>query len=423
MSVIIRKAKIADKQSDFHEKVVDIFIENVVIKAIDTQLDVVADEVIDANGCFVAPGFVDLFADYREPGYEHKETIASGLKSAAAGGFTDVFLLPNTNPTICTKSIVEFVQQKAKGNIVSLHPMGAITQDIEGKSLAEMMDMNQQGAKAFTDGWKPVQNANLFLKALEYVKSFDGILLQIPLDTSLATGGLMHEGAISTRLGMAGIPILAETVMIHRDLELVRYTGARLHITGVSTAAGLQMIRDAKKEGLNVSCSVTPYHLALNDEVLLTYDSVYKVSPVLRSEEDRKAMIEGLKDGTIDCITSHHRPQEWDAKAKEFEYAGDGMNVQEIAFQIVMEAVENKVALERVIDAFVIQPRRIFGLEKVSINKNEKASLTLFSLNESFTFTENKMQSLSRNNPFISKEFKSKILGIINNHQTHLNLK
>lgn len=421
MSSIVRQAKIVDTQSEFHEKVVDIFIENGFIKAIDLKLDIAADEVIAANGCFVTPGFVDVFADYREPGFEHKETIVSGLKAAASGGFTDVFLAPNTNPVVSTKSIVEFVQQKAKGNIVALYPLGAITQDIEGKSLAEMMDMSQHGAIAFTDGWKPVQNANLFLKALEYVKSFNGILLQIPLDASLAAGGLMHEGEISTRLGMAGIPILAETVMIHRDLELVRYTGSRLHIMGVSTAAGLQMIRDAKKEGLNVTCSVTPYHLSLNDKALLTYDSVYKVSPVLRSEQDRKALIEGLKDGTIDCIASHHRPQEWDAKAKEFEYASDGMNVQEIAFQIVIDAVGNEVSLERVIDAFTIQPRKIFGLGNVSINKNEKASLTLFSLNDSFIFTENKMQSLSRNIPFITKEFKSRIVGIFNHSQTHLN--
>ena len=171
MSSIVRQAKIVDTQSEFHEKVVDIFIENGFIKAIDLKLDIAADEVIAANGCFVTPGFVDVFADYREPGFEHKETIVSGLKAAASGGFTDVFLAPNTNPVVSTKSIVEFVQQKAKGNIVALYPLGAITQDIEGKSLAEMMDMSQHGAIAFTDGWKPVQNANLFLKALEYVKS------------------------------------------------------------------------------------------------------------------------------------------------------------------------------------------------------------------------------------------------------------
>jgi dihydroorotase len=421
MSVIIRQAKIADKQSKFHDKVVDIFIEDGLIKAIDKRLDVIANEIIEVKGLVVSPGFVDVFADYRERGFEHKETIASGLTAAASGGFTDVFLAPNTNPTISTKSVVEFVQQKAKGNIVSLHPHGAITQDIEGKSLAEMMDMNSHGAKAFTDGWKPVQNANLMLKALEYVKAFDGILLQIPLDASLATGGLMHEGEISTRLGMAGIPVLAETVMIHRDLELLRYTGSKLHITGVSTAAGLQMIRDAKKEGLNVTCSVTPYHLALNEEALLTYESVFKVSPVLRSEQDRKALVDGLKDGTIDCIASHHRPQEWDAKAKEFEYAADGMNVQEIAFQIVMEAVGNEVPLDRIIDAFAVQPRTIFGLKSARVKANETAILTLFTLNDSFIFTENKIHSLSRNSPFISKAFKSKIVGIINHQQTHLN--
>jgi dihydroorotase len=220
---------------------------------------------------------------------------------------------------------------------------------------------------------------------------------------------------------MAGIPILAETIMIHRDLELLRYTNSRLHISGVSTAAGLQMIRDAKKEGLDVTCSVTPYHLALNEEALLTYDSVYKVSPVLRSEDDRKALIEALNDGTIDCIASHHRPQEWDAKAKEFEYAADGMNVQEIAFQILMEAISDEVSLERIIDAIAIQPRKIFGLNNTTIKPQQEASLTLFTLNDSVTFTEDKIQSFSRNNPFIAKEFKCRIVGIINNKQLVLN--
>lgn len=420
MSVLIRQVKIVDPQSEFHNKVVDILIEHGAISKIETFLNAVSDQVIEENGLCISPGFVDVFADYREPGYEHKETIASGLKAAAAGGFTDVLLAPNTNPAISTKSIVQFISQKAKGNIVSVHPLGSITQDIEGKALAEMLDMHANGAIAFTDGWKPVQNANLMLKAFEYAKSFDGVLLQIPFDASLTAGGLMHEGEISTRLGMAGIPVLAETILIYRDLELLRYTNSKLHITGVSTAEGIEMIRAAKHEGLQVTCSVTPYHLALSDEALQTYDSLYKVSPVLRSEQDRKALIEGLKDGTVDCIASHHRPQEWDAKAKEFEYAGEGMNVQEIAFNIVLEATDKEVPLERIIDAFSIQPRKIFGLPLNAIGKDGN-SFTLFTPENSLSFTEKKVQSLSRNNPFIGREMKGKIWGVYNNNQLHLN--
>ncbi|HTM65852.1 MAG TPA: dihydroorotase [Flavipsychrobacter sp.] len=420
MSVLIRQAKIVDPQSEFHNKVVDILIENGAVSNIASSLNITADQIVEAAGLYAASGFVDVFADYREPGYEHKETIATGLKAAAAGGFTDVLLSPNTNPAVSTKSIVQFIAQKAKGNIVSVHPLGSITQDIEGKALAEMLDMHANGAVAFTDGWKPVQNANLMLKALEYAKSFDGVLLEIPLDASLAAGGLMHEGAISTKLGMAGIPVLAETILIYRDLELLRYTDSKLHITGVSTAEGLAMIRGAKKEGLNVTCSVTPYHLALTDEALTTYNSVYKVTPVLRSKQDRKALIDGLKDGTIDCIASHHRPQEWDSKAKEFEYAGEGMNIQEIAFNIVLEAVENEVSVERLIDAFALRPRKIFGLPANGIEKGGK-SFTLFTTEGKTQLAAEKVQSTSRNNPYIGKELKGKIVGIFNNDQLHLN--
>jgi dihydroorotase len=220
---------------------------------------------------------------------------------------------------------------------------------------------------------------------------------------------------------MAGIPNLAETVLLHRDIELLRYTNSRLHITAVSTEEGVNMIRRAKKEGLQITCSVTPYHLALTDDALKEYDSVYKVSPVLRSEKDRQALIKGLKDGTIDCIASHHRPQEWDAKAKEFEYASEGMNVQESAFGIVCSAVGDKIPLERIVEAFTCSPRTIFGLQDAAIAQGNKANLCMFLPEEKFVTTEKEIQSLSRNNPFINKILKGKIVGIIHHQQSFLN--
>jgi dihydroorotase len=439
MSVHIRQAKVVDPQSEFHGQVVDIEFSpgkgTLDIKAatgkgrssIASGGKTVWEEgsslksAKDHPTLYISPGFVDVFADYREPGYEHKETIHSGLRTAAAGGFTDVLLAPNTNPTVSTKSSVQYILQRANGNAVNIHPLGAITKEIEGKSLAEMLDMHAHGAIAFTDGWKPVQNANLMLKALEYAKSFDGVLLQIPLDISLSSGGLMHEGPISTALGMAGIPVLAETVLIHRDIELVKYTGSRLHITGVSTAHGLEMIRKAKADGCKITCSVTPYHLALTDEALKMYESVYKVSPVLRSEEDRQALIGGLKDGTIDCIASHHRPQEWDAKAKEFEYASDGMNVQEITFSILMSALGSDMPVDRIIDALAVMPRTIFGLPEASVAKNNPGALTLFTTSGTWNLEERNLQSASRNNPFIGKELTGRVVGIIRDNNIHLN--
>lgn len=421
MSVLIRQVKVLQPISEFHNQVVDILIDDGTITAIAPHIDATTASVIEAKGLCVCAGFVDVFADYKEPGYEHKETIETGLKAAATGGFTDVLLAPNTSPAIDSKSSVQYLTKKSSGNIVALHPLGAITQNTEGKALAEMHDMYAHGAIAFTDGWKTIQNSNLMLKALEYVKSFNGILLQIPLDVALSTGGLMHEGITSTKLGMPGIPKLAETLLIHQDIALLRYTNSRLHITGVSTAEGLDMIRKAKAEGLNISCSVTPYHLALNDEMLTSYDSIYKVSPVLRSEEDRKALIEGLKEGTIDCIASHHRPQDWDSKTKEFEYAGDGMNIQELAFNIVWNAVNGVVPIERVVDAFSTRPRTIFGLPQIKIAKGNKIGITLFSTEATHTLQEQNIQSLSKNNPFIGQQLNGKILGIVHHNQLHLN--
>lgn len=421
MHVLIRQARIVDPQSEWNNKVVDLLIENGSVKSIAAHIDEQAEREITGEGLCVSPGWVDVFADYREPGHEHKETIDTGLNAAAAGGFTRVLIVPNTNPVLSNKSAIKYVVQKAAGHTTSLHPLGSISQNAEGKDLAEMLDMHANGAVAFTDGWKALQSSGLMLKALEYVKSFNGTLVQLPVDTALSAGGLMHEGPLSTILGMAGIPDLAETLMVHRDIELLRYTQSKLHITGISSATSVAMIRKAKEEGLQITCSVTPYHLALNDEALSGYDSLYKVSPPLRSEADRVALVEGLKDGTIDCIATHHRPQEWDAKAKEFEYASDGMNVQESAFNIIMDAIGSEVPLETIVQALAVNPRKIFGLPQAHIHENNKSELTIFTTNDSYTLTKENVQSLSHNNPFIGKELKGKVLGIVNNNHILLN--
>lgn len=429
MQILIRQAIITDTTSEFHNKTVDITIKDGIISKVVASkkksgctIEAGGKEVFSAKKgthVYVSPGWVDIMADYCEPGNEQKETIETGLAAAAKGGFTDVFMVPNTEPVISTKSIIEYIRKKASGHVVTLHPMGSISKELNGNQLAEMMDMQAHGAIAFTDGWQPVQNANLMLKALEYVKAFDGTLIQIPQDQSIASTGLMHEGLVSTRIGMSGIPPEAETIIIARDLQLLSYTSSRLHFTGLSTADGVDMIRKAKKQKLNVSCSVTPYHLALTDEALTGYDSMYKVSPPLRSEKDRQALIKGIKDGTIDCITSHHRPHEWDAKTKEFEYAAYGMNIQEVAFNIALQAVESKAELDQVIKAFTTAPRNIFGLDAQSIAKGSKASLTIFTPQANTMLNE--MASASKNNPFIGTELSGKVLGIINNDSYHIN--
>lgn len=421
MQALIRQAKIIDKGSAFHNKTVDILIENGIIKEIAANIKAKVKTIVEGEGLHISAGWVDIMADYAEPGYEHKETITTGLAVAATGGYTDVLLAPNTNPAISTKSIVEFVLQKARGNVTNLHPMGSVSRDIEGTNLAEMLDMYHNGAKAFTDGWKPIQNANLMLKALEYIKAFNGNLVQIPADAALSAGGLMHEGELSTSLGMAGIPVLAETLMVHRDIELLRYTNSRLHISGISSAESVELVRKAKKDGLDITCSVTPYHLVLTDEALSSYSSMYKVTPPLRSEADRKALIAGLKDGTIDCIASHHRPQDWDAKEREFEYAADGMNLQEFTFSIIWNAIGKKVGLERFIDAMTVRPREIFNLQTTSLAEGSPAGLTIFTIDNTRILEVESIKSKSANNPFIGKEISGSIIGILNNGIIHLN--
>jgi len=304
---------------------------------------------------------------------------------------------------------------------VNLHPIGAATRNTEGKELAEMLDMRANGAIAFSDGWKPMQGSGIMLKVLEYVTAFDGVVMQIPIDAALAHGGLMNEGEVSTALGMAGIPELAETLMVYRDIELVRYTGSRLHICGVSTAATVAMVRQAKADGLAVTCSVTPYHLSQTEDALRGYDSAWKVSPPLRGNTDRLALIAALADGTIDCIATHHRPHEWDAKAKELEYAAEGMAIQESAAGILWEALKNETDTDKLIHALSVAPRTIFGLPAADIAKGNKASLTLYTTSGTHTIHKNEARSAATNNPWLGMELSGKVIGIINNNKIHLN--
>lgn len=419
--VLIRNARVIDPGSEFHDRVTDLLIENGIIAQIADHIISTEAQFIEAPGLCVSPGWVDFFADYREPGYEQNETLLSGLGCAAAGGFTDVLLAPNTQPALSTKSIIQYVLQQAAGNVVNLHPTGAVTQNTEGKLLAEMMDMKGNGAIAFGDGWKPVQNTGLMLKALEYVKAFHGLLIQIPVDESIAAGGLMNEGIVSTSLGMAGIPKLAETILLHRDIELVRYTGSRLHVSGITTAESVEMIRKAKADGLSVTCSVTPYHLALTDEALRGYDSMFKVVPPLRDETDRQALIAGINAGIIDCIASHHRPQEWDAKTREFEYAANGMAVQENAFGILWKCLKDEITADRLVAMLSTIPRDIAGLPQPEIKTGNPAVLTIFTTDGVQMPLPEERLSLSANDPFTGSQLSGRVIGIINNNQIHLN--
>ena len=418
MKLLIKQARVIDPLSPHNGQTIDLLIENGQITRINKNIDADADQIIKAEGLHISPGWVDIFSDFADPGFEHKESLLSGAAAAAAGGFTDVFVIPNTKPVIHNKSSVEYIKQKSRDLAVNIHPLGAVTNNTEGKELAEMYDMQNSGSIAFSDGLHCIQSSGLLLKALQYVKAFEGVIIQVPEDKTIGAHGLMNEGIASTRLGLAGKPSMAEELMVDRDINLAQYTNSSIHLTGISTRRSLDYITKAKKEGIRVSCSVTPAHLYFCDEDVSGYDSIFKLNPPLRSSQERENLKQAILNGEIDCLASHHLPHENDSKILEFEYAKPGMIALETAFAVLATAVDG-IPVAKLVDMLAINPRRIFKMDPATIREGNTACISLFDPNRNWTFTGNDIKSLSRNTPFIGKAFKGKPLGIINNGHCH----
>jgi dihydroorotase len=421
MTILLKKALIVNEGSPFHQQQKDVLITQGVITAVQDDLSAQANyTVLETEGLTITPGWTDIFADFSDPGYEFRETIDSGCAAAAAGGYTQVALVPNTSPAVTNKTQVEYLLARASGKAVQVLPIGAVTQKLEGNALAEMYDMEASGAVAFSDGWNSLQSAGVLLKALQYVKAIDKTVIQLPVDKTINAHGLVHEGIVSTQLGLPGIPAIGEELLIARDIELLQYTGSKLHLTGISTQKGLELVQAARQKGLAISCSVTPHHLLYCDEDLAGYNTHLKVSPPLRSRSDRDYLRQAVRNGEVDCIASHHRAQDWDSKACEFEYARHGIAGIQTAFHAVLQAIPDLQATQ-VEQLFSANTARILGLENKIIREGESANITVFSMLQNTVVEKAAFKSRSANNALIGATLPGKVLGIINKGQLIIN--
>lgn len=417
MNVLLKSATIIDPKSDFHNQTVDILIEKGVITQISNTLKNTKNiREIDLDNLHVSQGWFDSSVSFGEPGYEERETLENGLKTAALSGFTSVALNPNTNPVIDCNSDVSFVKSKAEKHAVNLYPIGALTKESKGVDLAELYDMKNAGAIAFGDYDKPIENPNLLKIALQYASNFDGLVLSFPQENKITGKGVMNEQLTSTSIGLKGNPNMAEELQIVRDLFILEYTEGKLHIPTISTAKSVALIREAKQKKLNVSCSVAIHNLVLTDEVLTTFNTNFKVLPPLRTQEDITALRDGLKDGTIDMVTSDHNPIDIEHKKIEFDYAKYGTLGLESAFGIL----NNLFSTKKTID-YLTKGKSRFGIESQTIAIGNKADLSLFNPNGTHKFTKDHIISTSKNAIFLDYETKGKIYGIIANNKLILN--
>ncbi|MCD8740155.1 dihydroorotase [Mucilaginibacter roseus] len=414
MNLLIKSALVLHPESAFHKKTVDILVAGGIIKQIAETITDDSAEVIDAKGAVIAPGFLDLNCKIGEPGLETKEDISTGTAAAAAGGFTALALMPATQPPVHSKTEVEYLINRAKGNLVDIYPLGTISHKREGKDLAEMYDMYKSGAKAFTDATRPVQDAGLMERAMLYAHGFGAKVFSYPEDAAIAGKAKVNEGHISTLLGMKGIPPLAEELMIARDIYLAEYTDSSIHFSTISAGSSVKLIREAKAKGLNVTCDVAAHHLVLTDEVLLGFDSLYKVKPPLRTQKDVDALLEGLADGTIDAIVSQHTPHEVEFKNVEFEIAEFGI----IGLQTVLPlAVQAGLSAESIVEKLAINPRKVLSVALPAFAENEAANFVLFDTEAEWEYNRANNYSKSANSPFIGQTLKGKVLFTCNNNQ------
>ena len=417
MNILIKSATIIDSKSEFHNSTQDILIEKgKILKIAKNVKNTNNYEEVKLENLHISQGWFDSSVSFGEPGFEERETIQNGLKVAASSGFTTIAVNPNTNPILDTNSDITFINSKARNNVVTVLPIGALTIGSKGADLAELYDMSTAGAVAFYDYKKPISNPNLMKIALQYAANFDGLVCSFPQESKIVGNGVMNEHITSTKLGLKGIPALAEELQVARDLFLLEYTGGKLHIPTISTAKTVELIREAKNKKLDVTCSVAIHNLCLSDQALTSFDSNFKVLPPLRTQTDIDALISGVKDGTIDMVTTDHTPIDIEEKKVEFDHAEYGTTGLESAFGALQTIFTTKKTVD-----LLTKGKQRFGIEQTPINIGSEANITLFNPDEKYTFEKDNIMSKSKNSIFEGTALKGKVYGIISNHKVSLN--
>lgn len=394
----------------------DILLEDGKFQAMEESIEPASDmEVTDLDGLVVSPGFADIHVHFREPGYEHKETLETGSHAAIAGGFTTVCCMPNTNPAIDSQESVRYIRQKQEPLMVDIYPVAAATKDRKGRELTEYGEMSRVGAVGFSDDGSPIADAGVMRRALEYSRLVNKPVIQHAEDLQLKANGLMHESKVSTALGLPGAPGISEMVMVYRDIKIAEYIGARLHIQHVSMAESVDLIRQAKERGVKVTCEATAHHLMLTDEAVRTFNTSTKVNPPLRSRKDVDALRKGVADGTIDAICTDHAPHSQEEKEATFDLAPPGMIGLESAFGVFMKALVSNGGMElsTLLQRLVVAPRQIMGLPTEFYTRDAPADLTVFDPGEEWVFSRDHVHSRSKNSPFYGTQLIGRVKAVI----------
>jgi dihydroorotase len=423
MQIVLKGGRLIDPVSGLDEAL-DIHIADGRIERIGKSLTIPSAQVIDVKGKIIAPGFLDMHVHLREPGFEYKETILTGCTAAAAGGFTGVCCMPNTNPAIDDESVIRAIQSKARialNGLVDVYPVAAVTVDRKGEHLAPFAELSAAGAVAFTDDGEPVHDAEIMRRALEYSSMFGKPIIQHAQDMPMTKGGVMNEGFTATSLGLPGMPSAAEDIMIARDIRLAQFTGGQYHVAHMSTAGGVDMVRQAKAKGLRVTCEVTPHHIALTDDLVRSYNTNTKMNPPLRTREDVEALKQGLKDGTVDVIATDHAPHSFDEKEVEYQAAPFGIVGLETAIGIAVTELflRNILSLFQIVEKFAVNPRRVLHLPDVKIAEGETANLTIFDPAVEWVVDPQTFKSKSKNTPFGGHRLTGRAVGVFNNGQVY----